>query len=240
MKVLLVEDNQRERDEIKKLLEGKHFGFAVDAAPDATKAIEYVSRDDYTAGIVDLHLEVKSTHMEGLDLIRNIRRLRRQFPILVLTFRYETETEVEVFSAGANDFVIKPLVPEVLLARIYNMIGAVQRRNQTEKAYVLERGPIKLDIMNAKVHVEGKQVDLTPREFSLLRYLMVSEGAVDMDEIISYLWNDDERKKITPDKNNVANLISRLKKKLDPEKRIAPISSAREIAGYRMNFNKSR
>lgn len=226
MKVLLVENNEQERNRIKQLLETN--GFAIDEAPDETEAIEYARSYDYNAGIVDLHLTIPPMQMEGLNLIRDIRRLRRQFPILVLTFRHEPETEIEVFEAGANDFVIKPLVPRVLLVRIYNMI-----RNLPEGGMIFEHGPIKLDITNAEVHFEGNRVNLTRKEFSLLRYLMMVGRAVSTEELINHLWDA----KSNADANNVMNLVSRLRNKLDPQKRIDPIPHVGEIAGYRLkNF----
>lgn len=222
MKVLLVEDKKQERNRIKQLLEAN--GFAIDEAPDETKAIEYARNYDYNAGIVDLHLTEPPMQMEGLNLIRDIRRLRRQFPILVLTVSHEVETEVEVFEAGANDFVIKPLVSRVLLVRIYNMISAVQR------GMIIEHGPIKLNITNAEVHFEGNRVNLTRKEFSLLRYLMMVGRAVSTDELINHLWDANSK----ADGNNVMNLVSRLRNKLDPQRRIEPISHVGEISGYRL------
>ena len=114
MKILLVEDQDLERRRTKELLETN--GFVIDQAAGAEEALSYARVYDYDAGIVDLHLTSPPTAMEGLDLIRAVRRLRRAyFPVLVLTLRDDIETEVTVFEAGANEFISKPLLPKVLL-----------------------------------------------------------------------------------------------------------------------------
>ena len=119
--------------------------------------------------------------MEGLELIGEVRRLRRAyFPILVLTLRGDVETEVRVFEAGANEFISKPLLPKVLLIRLHAMIQAAQRRSHTVGGMTLVHGPITLDIVDAEVRVDGEKVHLGRAEFRLLKYLMMTgRGGVD-------------------------------------------------------------
>ena len=157
MKILLVEDQVPERNRTKELLETN--GFVVDETASAKEAVAFARVYDYDAGIVDLHLSSPPTKMEGLELIGDVRRLRRAyFPILVLTLRDDIETEVKVFEAGANEFISKPLLPKVLLIRLHAMIQAAQRRSHTVGGMTLEHGPITLDIVNAEVRVDGEKV----------------------------------------------------------------------------------
>ena len=161
MKILLVEDQDLERRRTQELLETN--GFIIDQTRSAEEALSYARVYDYDAGIVDLHLTSPPTRMEGLELIRDVRRLRRAyFPILVLTLRDDIETEVMVFEAGANEFISKPLLPKVLLIRLHAMIQAAQRRSQMVGGMSLEHGPITLDIIRAEVRVEGEKVYLGP------------------------------------------------------------------------------
>ena len=239
MKILLVEDQDLERRRTKELLETN--GFVIDEARSAEEALNYARVYDYDAGIVDLHLTSPPTRMEGLELIRDVRRLRRAyFPILVLTLRDDIETEVTVFEAGANEFISKPLLPKVLLIRLHAMIQAAQRRSQMVGGMTLEHGPITLDIIRAEVRVEGEKVYLGPAEFRLLKYLigpaefrllkylMMTGRAVSTTELINHLWDSDSR----ADESNVYNLVSRVRRLLDPQKKLDPIRNIREISGY--------
>lgn len=223
MKILLVEDQDLDRKLTKGLLEKN--GFVVDDAGDAGRAMDYARNYDYDAGIIDLHLTTPPTAMEGLALIGNIRRLRRRyFPILVLTLRDDIETEIKVFEAGANEFISKPLLADVFLIRLHAMIQAVNRPG----TMTIERGPISLDIVHAEVRVEGDVVDLGPAEYRLVKYLMVTGRAVSTVELLNHLWSADSN----ADESNVYNLVSRVRRQLDPQKRLDPIRNARGISGY--------
>ena len=227
MKILLVEDQDLERRRTRELLETN--GFVIDEARSAEEALSYARVYDYDAGVVDLHLTSPPTRMEGLELIRDMRRLRRAyFPLLVLTLRDDIETEVTVFEAGANEFISKPLLPKVLLIRLHAMIQAAQRRRQMVGGMTLEHGPITLDIIRAEVRIEAEKVYLGPAEFRLLKYLMMTGRAVSTTELISHLWDSDSR----ADESNVYNLVSRVRRLLDPQKKLDPIRNIREISGY--------
>ena len=227
MKILLVEDQVLERKRTAELLETN--GFVVDETGSAKEAMGFARVYDYDAGIVDLHLTSPPTRMEGLDLIGDVRRLRRAyFPILVLTLHDDIETEVRVFEAGANEFISKPLLPKVLLIRLHSMIQAAQRRSHMVGGMTLEHGPITLDIVNAEVRVEGEKVYLGPAEYRLLKYLMMTGRAVSTTELINHLWDS----RSSASETNVYNLVSRVRRLLDPQKRLDPIRNIREISGY--------
>ena len=93
---------------------------------------------------------------------------------------------------------------------------------------MLEHGPITLDIIRAEVRAEGEKVYLGPAEFRLLKYLMMTGRAVSTTELINHLWDSDSR----ADESNVYNLFSRVRKLLDPQKKLDPVRNIREISGY--------
>lgn len=231
MKILLVEDQALERERTEKLLEDR--GYVVDAAVTADEALDFARVYDYAAAIVDLHLTSPPTRMEGLDLIGQFRRLRRHhFPVLVMTLRNDVETEVQVFEAGGNEFVTKPYLPTILLIRLHAMIQAAQRRNQSLDGTVLRHGPIELDVIRAEVRVHGSKVDLPAMEFRLLKYLLMTGGTVSTNEIVAHVWPSTR----SASANNVHNLVSKLRRLLDPDQTFRPIRHVPEIRGYCLNY----
>ncbi len=230
MKILLVEDQALERERTERLLEDR--GYVVDAAATADEALDFARVYDYAAAIVDLHLTSPPTHMEGLALIGQFRRLRRHhFPVLVMTLRNDVETEVQVFEAGGNEFVTKPYLPTILLIRLHAMIQAAQRRTQSLDGTVLRHGPIELDVIRAEVRVHGRKVDLPAMEFRLLKYLLMTGGTVSTNEIVAHVWPSTR----SASANNVHNLVSKLRRLLDPDQTFSPIRHVPEIRGYCLN-----
>ena len=230
MKILLVEDQDLERKRTAALLED--HGYAVDAAGSVVDALDFARVYDYDAGIVDLHLTSPPIRMEGLDLIGQVRRLRRRhYPVLVVTLRNDVETEVQVFEAGGNEFIAKPYLPTILLIRLHAMIQAAQRRSQTGDGTVLRHGPIVLDVIRAEVRVQDRKVPLPAMEFCLLKYLLMTRRTVSTNEIIAHVWPSAR----SANANNVHNLVSKLRKMLDPEQAYEPIRHVREVRGYCLN-----
>ena len=230
MKILLVEDQELERQRTAALLEDN--GYAVDAVGGLDDGLDFAGVYDYDAGVVDLHLTSPPDRMEGLDLIGQIRRLRRRhYPILVLTLRNDVETEVKVFEAGGNEFIAKPYLPTILLIRLHAMLQASQRRDHAGHSTVLRHGPIALDVIRAEVRVQGRTVPLPAMEFRLLKYLLMTGRTVSTNEIIAHVWPSAR----SANANNVHNLVSKLRRMLDPEQIYEPIRHVREVRGYRLN-----
>ena len=230
MKVLLVEDQDLERKRTGALLEDN--GYAVDAVGSVVEALDFARVYDYDAGIFDLHLTSPPTHTEGLDLIGQVRRLRRRhYPVLVLTLRNDEETEIRVFEAGGNEFIAKPYLPGILLIRLHAMIQAWQGPGRAGDGTVLRHSPIELDVIRAQVRVEGRKVSLPAMEFRLLKYLLMTGRTVSTNEIIAHVWPSHD----AASANNVHNLVSKLRKALDPEQKYEPIRHVREIKGYRLH-----
>ena len=160
--------------------------------------------------------------------VRRLSRARELFPILVLTRRDETETEIKVLEAGASDFITQPFLPGILLVRLHAMILAWQRHRQRVAAMLLQHGPLTLDLLKAEVRVEGKRVELASAEFRFIKYLMMTKRAMSREELISHLWDSDSG----ADKSDLQSLVRRVRISLDPEQKIEPIRTVKGIGGY--------
>lgn len=228
MRVLFVDDEERYWSRVVDTLTAN--GFVVDAVQSAEEAVNSARVGDYAAGIVDLYLTYPPVEMDGLELIANLRRVRRRyFPILVLTNDDSIETEVRILSTEVNEYVAKshisaPSGPKLLLARLNKMIIGKAHRNMK-----IRRGPICLDLNNARVVVSGTTVELTKLEYYLFRILMIAEGPQSSESIVCGIWPDGKGS------TNTLNVHMRnLRKKLDPKEVLDPIKYVREIGGYRI------
>ena len=234
MKILLVEDHDQELRETKEFLE--QSSFIVDGARSAEEALEYARRYHYKAVIIDLHLTSSTKEMEGLNLISEIRRLRRPGgtgaeerkppPFLILTHRTDMKAELKVFEVGGNEFISKPYEPPILLARLNNII-----MKEVDPGWILRRGPISLDLLKAEVRVHDEKIKFNRQEFRFLRYLMFARGAVTTQELINQLW--DSGKGI--DSSNVYNLVTRVRKLLVSATKRNPILHVETLPGYRLS-----
>ena len=222
MRILLVENPREDLDETKRLLEAD--GFIVDAVNDAKLAVDFARDFDYVAGVFDLYLITPATRMGGLELIAMVRKLGKEFPILVLTMDSSVETEIMALSRGAKEYVFKCHKSEYLLVRLRNMISSPEGDN-----LLLRHGPITLSIRDGEVHVDGRRVHLTKRAFNLLEYLMTDRRVVTLEAIKHQLW-EKEFEKIGNGK--IYTLVHMLRKRLDPDGKLNPILSVRERGGY--------
>ncbi|MBI5003965.1 response regulator transcription factor [Candidatus Kaiserbacteria bacterium] len=182
MKVLLVEDDAKLADSIKRGLELE--GYAVDVVPDGKKALTRVSlhRDDYDIVILDLMLP----SMDGLAVCKEMRAKDITLPVLVLTARSEVESKVNLLLSGADDYLVKPFSFAELSARLQ----ALLRRPHENLPEILEAGDIKLDLGTRRVSRAGTTIPLTLKEFGLLEYFMRhSNQVVNREDILNHLWD---------------------------------------------------
>ena len=236
MKILLVEDYGPDAERLVRPLESASY--IVHQVKDVDTAEWDARIDEYSAGVLDLSLSNPDDKMEGLELIRRLRVLRvKQFPIIVVTRHNEVATELEVFRAGAQDFMPKPIVPEIFLLRLNSMIALANGRGPTGfDTTKLVHGPYSLDMTDCKVRLKGRPLSLPKQQFRLTRYLMTIRRVASIEEIISNVW-DDPGKATSRD---VWVLVSKLKKSLNPDQKfaLAPIETSRETGGYRLrNFD---
>lgn len=200
MRILIVEDERRIANTIKKGLEQERF--AVDVAYDGESGYDFASSEDYDLIILDLMLP----GMDGITICKNLREKKIQIPILILTAKGQIKDKVEGLTAGADDYLTKPFSFEELLARI----RAITRRPKNTIGQVLKAGKLELDAENFEVRNDGKHVKLSSKEFSLLEYLMRHPNKIiPKDTIINHVWDYDAD--ILP--NTVEVYVRNLRKK---------------------------
>jgi two-component system OmpR family response regulator len=183
MHVLLVEDDPRLQRVLRRLLEDDRH--VVEVAPDGGTALELV---EATEGIETVILDIGLPDISGLEVARRIRRDGRELTILMLTARDTVNDRVTGLDAGADDYLVKPFAYEELSARL----RALARRAETGTRRpdpVLAAGPIALDERSRRVTVDGRPVDLSPREFSLLECFLRHPGqSLTRDQLLDQAW----------------------------------------------------
>ncbi len=182
MRILIVEDEHRIANTIKKGLEQEHF--AVDVAYEGNNGYDLASTEEYDVLILDLMLPGK----DGLTICKDLRDNNIHTPILMLTAKGQIQDKVEGLDSGADDYLTKPFSFEELLARIY----ALSRRPKKLASDVITIDDLTLHTREYTVERSGKQIQLSSKEFSLLEYLMKhARKIVTKDQIISHVWDYD-------------------------------------------------
>lgn len=202
MKLLLVEDERRIAQNIKKGLE--QDGYAVDIAYDGTEGYASASADEYDVIISD----VMMPEMDGMEMCRRLRADGNKTPLLLLTAKDSERDIVNGLDVGADDYLAKPFSFNVLLARI----RALMRRPQQSIGERLVVGDLEMDLIDKRVTRAGTPLKLSVKEFSILEYLMRNPDRVlSKNNIISHVWDFDAD--ILP--NNVEVFINLLRGKVD-------------------------
>lgn len=220
MRILLVEDNRRLHNSLRKTLE--EDGYAVDSAYDGEEGEDYALSAPYDVIILDIMLPKKN----GFDLCRDIRRQQVKSPILMLTARDAVDDRVEGLDSGADDYLVKPFAYKELQARL----RALLRRELPDKSGVLQVSDLKLDPATHAVSRGNIDIDLTAREFSLLEYLMHNANRIVTREMIeAHIWNFD----FISGSNVIDVNIRRLRRKIDDPFDTPLIETVRGV-GYRL------
>ncbi len=180
MRCLVIEDEQKVADFVARGLRAERF--AVDVAYDGQGGWELASVYDYDLIILDLMLP----GLGGTEILRRLRRAKKEAPVLILTARDSTEQKVENFEAGADDYLTKPFAFAELLVRA----KALLRRAPASRGSVLCVGDLELDRLAQQVKRAGKKIDLTSKEYALLEYLASHAGRVlSRTMIIEHVWD---------------------------------------------------
>jgi two-component system OmpR family response regulator len=180
MRVLVVEDEVRQAAALKRGLEAE--GFAVDVASTGTDGLWLATEQPYDAIVLDVMLP----GLNGYRVCAELRAKEIWTPVLMLTAKDGELDEAEALDTGADDFLSKPFSYVVLVARL----RALLRRGATTRPPVLRSGSIELDVAARTCSVDGDAVELTPREFSVVEYLMRREGeVVPKSEIVEHVWD---------------------------------------------------
>ena len=201
MRLLLVEDDPELGRRLSDRL--RSAGFAVELATNYSDAEDWPDMDKLTAVVLDLGLPDGS----GLDLVRHWRNARIETPILILTARGSWQDKVEGLNAGADDFVVKPVRFEELLARL----NALFRRRSGSRSTMVELGDLRLDPQSRQVEQAGKPVALSRQEFRLLHLFMRRPGQVmSQADILNGIYELEAEREL----NTIEVLIGRLRRKI--------------------------
>jgi DNA-binding response OmpR family regulator len=180
MRILLVEDDTHVVRAVKRGLEAE--GFAVDIALDGADGLWLARENDYDAMVLDIMLP----GVDGYDVCSTLRREKNWTPIIMLTAKSGAEDEARALDTGADDFLAKPFSYMVLLARI----RALLRRGGHERPTSLVAGDLHLDPAGHRVWRGEQVIELTPRQFALLEFLMRRAGEViSKREILDHVWD---------------------------------------------------
>ena len=220
MKILLVEDEEEIGGLIKDGLEKEEF--SVDYCKDGDSGMEHAMAHSYDAIVLDVMLPGKS----GLEILKMVRASQNNVPIIIITARGETEDRIQGLDLGADDYLPKPFFVEELIARL----RAIWRRSSETGMSVLNVGTLSANLMTREVIRSGQQIEMTPKEFSLLAFLMRAPGRVlTRTQILEQVWGYH----FDPGTNLVDVYIRRLRYKIDFEGEIPLIETLRGV-GYRM------
>jgi DNA-binding response OmpR family regulator len=216
MRVLVVEDEVRQADALRRGLEAE--GFAVDVATNGTDGLWMATEITYDVIVLDVMLP----GLNGFRVCGELREREIWTPILMLTAKNGEYDEAEALDTGADDFLSKPFSYVVLLAHL----RALVRRNAAERPVALVAAGIVLDVAARTCELDGEPVSLTPREFSILEFLMRHVGeVVSKREVVEHVWDDD----FDGDANVVEVHVSSLRRKVGA----ARIETVRGV-GYRV------
>jgi two-component system OmpR family response regulator len=203
MRALLVEDDDTIAGFVERGL--REAGFAVDWFADGEAGFEAAVGQPYDVAVVDLMLPKR----DGLSLIDELRRRGVETPVLILSARRSVDDRVKGLQAGGDDYLTKPFAFAELLARVQAL---VRRASRAPEPTTLTVDDLVLDLLSRRVRRGDLNIDLRPREFALLEYLMRNAGKViSKTMILSHVWDYS----FDPQTNIVDVLVSRLREKID-------------------------
>ena len=182
LKILVVDDEARMRKLVKDFLVNK--GFSVIEAADGEEAVDvFFAQKDIALVILD----VMMPKMDGWEVLKTIRKYS-QVPVIMLTARGEERDELQGFALGADEYTSKPFSPKILVARV----DAILRRSNAAASEVLDVGGIRIDKAAHQVTIDGKEIELSYKEFELLTYFVENQGiALSREKILNNVWNYD-------------------------------------------------
>ena len=203
MRVLVVEDDAKIASFVSKGL--KQAGFTVDTTSDGQNGLDLSLTEPYDAAVIDIMLP----KLDGLSLVQELRRRENKLPVLILSAKRSVDDRVKGLQNGSDDYLTKPFAFSELLARLQALI---RRASNVTEPTSLTVGGVSLNLLTREVVRLGKQIDLQPREFSLLEYLMREPGRIcSKNMIMEHVWGYN----FDPQTNVVDVLICRLRSKID-------------------------
>ena len=205
MRILLVEYDDKIASFIIKGLKAE--GFAVDHAADGENGLHMALTEPYDAAVIDIMLP----RMNGLKLVKSMRREKLNTPVIILSAKGEVDDRVKGLQIGADDYLAKPFAFSELLARLQALI---RRSSDVAEPTKLTVADISMNLISREVVRAGKKIELQPLEFSLLEYLMRHAGrVVSKTMIMEHVWDY----YFDPQTNVVESRIYKLREKIDKE-----------------------
>jgi two-component system OmpR family response regulator len=203
LRILVVEDDKKIASFLIKGL--KQEGFAVDHVTNGEDGLHLALHEPYDAAIIDIMLP----KLDGLSLIEEIRHNKINTPVIILSAKRSVNDRIKGLKTGGDDYLIKPFAFSELLARIHALI---RRATGATEPMRLRMGDLSMDLLSREVTRCGKRIDLQPREFALLEYLMRNAGrVVSKTMIMEHVWDYN----FDPETNVVEARVCRLREKIE-------------------------
>ena len=219
MRLLLIEDDEKIAAFIVKGL--KEAGFTTDHALDGVTGLGLALNEDYDGAIVDIMLP----KLDGLTVIETLRKRGIKIPVIILSARRSVDDRIRGLQQGGDDYLTKPFAFSELLARVQALL---RRASNTAEATTLTIDDLSIDLLARTVTRSGKHINLQPKEFSLLEYLMRNTGrVVSKTMIMERVWDYN----FDPQTNVVEARICRLRDKIDKDFDVPLIHTVRGL-GY--------
>lgn len=224
MRILLIEDDRKIASFVGKGL--KEAGFAVEHATDGEDGLHMALTGSFDAAVIDIMLPKR----DGLAVIEELRRQKRNLPVIILSAKRSVDDRIKGLQTGGDDYLTKPFAFSELLARVQALI---RRASGTPEPTALEYEGLSLNLLTREVERGGRKIDLQPREFALLEYLLRNAGkVVSRTMIMEHVWDYN----FDPQTNVVEARISRLRDKIDKDFTVKLIHTIRG-AGYVLRKN---
>lgn len=218
MRILVIEDEAKVAEALREVLEAEHYEVTV--ARTGEEGFYEASAQAFDLIVLDLMLPGR----DGLDVLRTLRQQDVQTPVLILTAKDTIEDRVVGLDSGADDYLVKPFAFPELLARV----RALVRRGRPDETLRLKCGDLEVDLTAHTATRQGEALDLTPREFELLEYLLRHQGHVVSREMLARdVWEQAER--ATPIDNVIDVQMTRLRRKVDDPYDEALIQTVRGV-----------
>ena len=219
-KILIVEDEEKLNRMLE--LELQYEGYETGKAMDGRPGLEMALSGEYQLVLLDIMLPV----INGLEVLRRIRREDESLPVILLTARDTTMDKVSGLDLGADDYITKPFAIEELLARIRTALRKQAQRKPEQNGFTVQG--VHLEPDSRKVTVKGEEVELTRKEFDLLQCLMAHQGKVmNRSELLNAVWGYD----FAGETNTVDVYIRFLRSKIDEKYELKLIETVRGV-GY--------
>ena len=228
VRLLVVEDDGTIASFVVKGL--KEAGYAVDHVKSAEEALAMAEAGPYDAAVVDVMLPA----MDGITLIERMRRKKINTPVIILSAKRTVDDRIRGLQAGGDDYLTKPFSFSELLMRVRALL---RRSSLSTSPMKLSVGDLAVDLLRREVTRAGRRIELQPREFSLLEYMMRNEGIVlSKTVLIEHVWGYS----FDPQTNVVDVLVSRLRNKIDKEFEVKLIHTIRGVGYVLRGYDESR